>query len=419
MTFLASFLVFLLFLGPVVLAILGWPVEGEFVKRIQPYPSFFILAVYIGYVVMNGKVNIKDVWPSLGVLLAVIGYIFICSIVGKSANRMVCYNSMMLPAMYYFFFSTLKGKNQIRCFVRVTILTMFSINCLLSFYERITMVLIFPIDYLYSDINFIDIDERSFFRSSALIGHPLSNALIMSTIMIFVLTSRMSLRKKYVLYFLGLVSLFCFNARGAIIFSVIALGLYLFHSFFYKQRQNPFLSSVLFALFSIVFLYILYSSGLAGRFVERGPMISDSSTLARIDIWMFFYKYDLFDFLWGVSMNDAQMIAYNLLGVRYLENWLIMSILLVGLILTVLVVVLFFFAFKKALYSYDRFRSFLLVFTCIGIASTNNSLACGVPAIAMFFSCCYAFFEIPSSNKGLLLFQNICKKHNSINKNLN
>ena len=49
MILLTYLLTFLLFIGPVVLAVIGWPVEGDMFKDVHYYPAFYILVVYFLY----------------------------------------------------------------------------------------------------------------------------------------------------------------------------------------------------------------------------------------------------------------------------------------------------------------------------------------------------------------------------------
>ena len=57
----------------------------------------------------------------------------------------------------------------------------------------------------------IDTAEDSSFRSEALLGHPLQNALIVISAMSFILVSKLSINWKFGLWGLGFLALLCFN----------------------------------------------------------------------------------------------------------------------------------------------------------------------------------------------------------------
>ena len=388
--FVSSLITFLLFLGPVVLFVLGWPVEGDLVKRIRLYPSFYLLIVCVGYYLLSHEINVKKHWAALTIIAVVFLFYIVNKFAGKSLGKMVCFNSMVLPALYYLYFTALKRNYRIKMYVKGILLTMFSANCLMSIYERYSMTQFFPIEMIRSDIYFADETENTLYRSSALLGHPLSNALIISIIMIFILTSSIGAKIKLSLYALGMVSLFCFNARGAIMISILTLFLYLIQPFFRKKKSlKKIISTSFFSIFAVILLNLLFERNVAGRFVGQGGLLSDNSSRARIEVWNLFWQYDLRDLLWG--MSDVEEKAERVLGFVHIENWFILSTMLVGLLLTLIVIVLFIPVFKKSLSYYDRFTCIIILISTIGIASTNNSLACGVPALATFFTCCYAF----------------------------
>ncbi len=393
MRFLAYILTSLLFLGPVVLAYMGWPVEGDIFKSVHLYPAYYILLVYVFYAFFFNKMDKRDSRAALLILAIVFVWYAGGRLWGLSRSKMVLFNSMALPAMYYIFYRSLKGEN-IRKRLKVVLLFMFLLNSLFAIYERLTMTLWFPFDLIRTDFTLGEINDYAVFRSSALLGHPLTNALIMAIIMIFILTSGMKSLLKYPLYFIGMFGLFCFNSRAAIMISGGTLGLYLLSSLFKKRKSiGSRLFSVAMLSCSVAVGFYLFSSGYGGRFEEQGDFSSDDSTLARVHVWDIFLKGDITDFLWGMSGDDAEKIALNVMGIVHIENWYILSSMIVGLVITTLVVILFVSLFRNILRPYGRFTSFLILVVVVGLSSTNNSLACGVPAIAMFFACSYAFNE--------------------------
>lgn len=393
MKLLTYFLTFLLFLGPVVLAVLGIPVEGDRFKTFYLYPSFYVLIVFVSIAYLQRSLDEKKYRYAIWIIFVAFAWFAVNKVLGRFNSKMILFNSMGLPAMYYIFYQYLEGVAIVeRSKIKKLILVMFAINGLMAVHERLTLNLFFPFDLIRSDFT-LDLDtDDTIFRSAALLGHPLTNALLMSIIMVFILTSRMKPFLRYVLYLLGFFSLFCFNSRASIMFSAATFALYAIRPLFQKKTSwgKRFLSLFLLAAFAAVGLYLL-QAGYGGRFEEQGDFSEDSSTLARIEVWGIFSQYGLTNFLWGMSGKDVEEIALGVMGITHIENWFILSTMIVGLIVTILVVVLFIPLYRISSRPFDRYTSFLIFFTVIGLASTNNSLACGVPALSFYFACCYAF----------------------------
>ena len=245
------------------------------------------------------------------------------------------------------------------------------------------------------------------FRSNALIGYPLTNALIMSIIMVFILISDMRLIKKMALYCIGLFSLFCFNARASIMISVLSLFLYLIRPFVTNKTFSikNIIFTFTFVLISMAFVSFLFDAGFGGRFEARGDFSVDSSVLSRLDVFSLLLKFDISELLWGVS-GDIRNISLSILGSIHVENWFILSSLQVGVVITTVVTVLFVPVFSKSLKPYSKYESLLIIMITIGLASTNNSLACGAPALSICFVCAYAF----DRGNNLLLNRDIRKQ---------
>lgn len=398
MKLLAQILTVLLFIGPVVLSVLNWPIESDSGNN-RPYPSLFILVIYIFWAFFLNKLNKRNNrWALIIVITAFFTYIG-SKLLGRSLNSMVLLNSISLPALYFIFFNSNKLQNMKQT-IKKTLIVSFIINTIIAVYERLTMKNIFPISLLHSNTVIDYTHTLDSFRSNSLLGHPLSNALITSIVMIFVLTSTMNYLKKYFLYYIGMLSIFCYNARAAIMISGVTLVLYLLRPIIQNKHthlRNKFVS--IFVIFLSIFIaaYLFYS-GYGNRFEVLGDFSTDGSTLARVNIWKVFSYMDYSEILFGISNNEIYSLTERTVGMAHVENWFIMIGMCIGFILTIFFIVLFIPLFKKALTSFDKYTSFLIIIVVIGLASTNNSLSCGVPAIATFFVCSYAFANINDSN---------------------
>lgn len=390
MLYLAYLITFLLFIGSAILFLIGWPVEGDLVENTRYYPAFYILIIF--YV-------LKYVFPNkfFDERIKYVTYIFIGVVAaycagkilkgGGSINALV--RNIMLPALYASFFlqpALFKYRHK----VRKLLLAMFCLNALLALYERTFTVNIFPLDnFSYMDFTIESDWDKGIFRSTALLGHPLTNALLMAIIMGFILiTDYLKPLYKYSLYALGVVSLFCFNARGSILITGLSFSVYLLEQFFSKKTGGKTkITIVLICLVAVFGVLILFESGYGGRFFEH-DIDEDGSILARLEVWKMFDLSTDFIFC-GIS--DIEELAIRILGSNHIENWFILMCLQIGLLFTILLICLFVPIFKIFLLPFNRFHALLVLGICLLISSTNNSLACGVPAISMFFTCCYAF----------------------------
>lgn len=381
----------LLFVGPVILAVLGWPVEGDF-KVVHLYPSYYILLIVLFLQYLKGNLNTDRCKYAVWIILIIFMFFLVNKIIGRDPSKMILFNSMVLPAMYYLFYEVLERNNFNRVIIRNIILFLFAFNGVLAVYERMTMSLFFPFDIIRSDFNLDLVQNSSIFRSAALLGLPLTNAVLMSIIMVFILISDMRPITKYSLYLLGFFSLFCFNARGAIMLSVATFVFYILRPIFKKGTsagKRLFYCVLLVSFF--LFGFYLLNAGYGGRFEEQGDFSQDNSTLARIQVWDIFNQYGVSNLLWGMYGDEAESIAYSVMGITHIENWFILSAMIAGLVITVIIVSLFIPVYRKATQYYDRFSSFLIFIIVIVLSSTNNSLACGVPSLSFYFACCYAF----------------------------
>lgn len=394
MQLISYIVVVLIFMGPCVLAYLGWQVEGKNVSFVTSfYPSFYILFIFHIYFLLNSKKYGQMNKETTCLLIICSLYYFITYILNRNPSRMVLFNSILLPALYASFFNY-RSINKNLSKIRNLIILLYIINSILSIIERLTLQNFFPLQLAYKNSDFTIENElyANLFRSTALLGHPLSNALITSIIMGFILISNFKNSYKYILYILGIIALLCFNARGAMLLSGLFFAIYIFSNL---MRKNVTLSSKLYlsliVICCIIIVAIFFEKGYGGRFFENDDVYSDVSIMTRIYVWSIFPNLSLSSLIFGVNGNEITYLAIKILGIVHIENWLILLILNIGILMTIFVLLLFIPIFKKSLYSFSNIQKFLLLGICLGIASTNNSLACGVPAISLFLVSSYAF----------------------------
>lgn len=381
-----------IFIGYVISAQLGWPVDGDLVDKVYyPFP-FYLLLLFLFYRIVTNKLNYRSYKYELLIICICLVWLQISRRFFGLGGRLI-YHSMALPAMYAYLFFSIKNKKVLRN-MRYIIIIMYVLNISLAIIERITLSNLFPIELITSrstlEINDI-YNNESIFRSSALLGYPLSNALITAIVMSFILISKIRTEYKFALFIYGLIGMLCFNTRAALVISIFFLVIYLFRTMF---KKGAYLKGamVISLLFFIGFISIskMFELGYGGRFIER-DVTNDSSVDARFEAFNIISQVGITNLLWG--LENAEDVAESILGTFHVENWFILSAMTAGLFLTCFIIVLYIPVFKKAIKPYTKFESLILLGVCLGVSSTNNSLACGVPAIALFIACCRSFEE--------------------------
>ena len=131
------------------------------------------------------------------------------------------------------------------------------------------------------------------FRSAALHGHPLYNALMVSISMAFILFSPLKIKYKMILWSMGYVSILCFNTRGSIVGNALLLAFYIIYVLLFDNSISS-RTKVRLVMFSsimtIVGLILFFNVGLGGRLAEMG-LFDESSAQTRIDVWTIFDNY--------------------------------------------------------------------------------------------------------------------------------
>ncbi len=380
----------LLFIGVVVLHVLNWSIEGDRISSSHYYPALYILLIV--YVLRFHSLGLRKEYKYVFclLLLSIIVLLFQKVVRNSSASNLLMH-SIALPALYGFYFMQ-KQIVPYRGSVKNTLLSIYVLNCLIAIVERLRLIAFFPTSLVFSSIDFsmLQTGDKGLFRSCALLGHPLTNALITSIVMVFILLDPMCKPwKRYILYALGVFSLLCFNARGALLISGLFLSFYILKEI--AVTKNTVAQKLLLlsgAILGILIIIGLFEQGYGGRFFEY-DVDEDGSILARINVLSIFSKIDMSMFFLGV--DGLQSFSLRYLGSLHIENWLILSILSIGILPTFLTILFFIPIFSIFLKPYPIIKRCFYLGVFLGVASTNNSLACGVPAIATFFVCCFAF----------------------------
>jgi hypothetical protein len=235
--------------------------------------------------------------------------------------------------------------------------------------------------------NISDID----YRAHALHGHPLQNALIVSIIMNFFLTSALKPVYKYFFWGFGFLAILSFNTRSSIVGNAAVLVAYTFYILLSRNTKTKLkIQTFILLLVSIVVvLSLLFSGKFGGRLLDMG-LLDNSSAVVRINIWRIFDYYKVSDFLFGMSVEDSFYLLESL-ALAATENFWIDWLLMYGAIFLVTIIVVFFLLFKKFLTNFSAIDKTFLVLSFLLLASTNNSLSASALPLLTFLFCCVFF----------------------------
>lgn len=376
----------LLFMGPSILYSMNFSVEGQ--ENNHLYPSFYLLVCGICYIIVVRNIQLTKA-PDKYIWLLLVFVVLFC--LGFGVTRGIFYRpllitSIALPALYGLFFVNI-GSTEMHG-VQWLVLFMFIINCTFAIGERLFLHNVFPMSAIFKYMTFAQTNPE-LFRSTALLGHPLNNALITAIIMGFITISALKDIYKVGLLLLGFFALICFNARGAILISGLFIAIFFIRQLFDRNKsQKSKIYSMAFLVACTVMFVFLLSNEFGGRFFEH-TIKNDGSILLRLQAWHLIKKPPIESLLFGI--DNVKDYTTNILGTFHIENWFVLSVLNIGIVPTMIFMIIYVPIFRFFLIPFTRFQTLFLLGIFIGIASTNNSLSSGTPAISVFFVCARTF----------------------------
>lgn len=273
------------------------------------------------------------------------------------------------------------------------ILFFYVVECGLAIFERITLTNIFPWNINTDSITMMmdTGDDAGEFRSFALLGHPLQNALPVCTMMAFILCSTtMKTYRKILLWLLGYVAIFCFNTRSSMVGAAFILGLYLLKEYMTNRKisfakKNIMLFGAMVG--AIGFVYVAVSLNLGGRLFEMG-LFDENSAQVRVDTWSIFDYFKLSDFMFGVGDNAREKILFRA-GLYTTENFWIDYLISLGVIGFGILIYAYILAIRSIYHNFKFWDIIITLASFILIASTNNSLSASwMPLFIYMISIC-------------------------------
>jgi hypothetical protein len=232
-----------------------------------------------------------------------------------------------------------------------------------------------------SKVNFIPIDTwyGSYFRATALHGHPLNNALVLITVATALQLSGPR-RASLVIFLLTTAAVSAFGARGAL---AVYLGLNALMFIRFGLRSPGRMALVAFGVpvAALVVGWMLVSGALGDRISNVGAY--DDSSGVRLQSVELVRHLD-----WKVVFvgADPDVVARLMAsaGVGVIENFLVAYVLTFGFVCTVLLFVCVWICFRALWREHGattRRSLYVIVAAFLLTAATNNSLATKTPAL--------------------------------------
>lgn len=399
------------------------------------YKTILTLVLFFGYNVMCFYgIDSNPIYAALLVLCFILIFYFKSEarhniIVFISAIAVVCYGlyktwtdtsdgarsmslMIMLPIVVFGALPYYSNKKSGRIWksLKNILLLAFIFETGLALCERVFMYNIFPHDLpeienvtnvgqpQYNQIindmtedKLMDQEDVEVFRSFGLYGHPLQNALIITTIMTFILFSEMKMKKKMFLWGLGFIAILCFNSRSSIVGNILIFFIFFIRmSSSQKERTTSKISLLLFTIIiAASIIYLMNSQSYGGRLVSMG-LLDDSSAQTRIDTWNIFNNYKLSDFLFGHNRTEINQI-YLASDIITTENFWIDWLLRFGLFFIIVYIIFYYIVLRNLYTNYDFSVSLITFTTFIILASTNNSLSASWMPMFIYLLCIKVF----------------------------
>jgi len=254
------------------------------------------------------------------------------------------------------------------------------INSIIAIFEFLT-------NYRFVDVEFKDF---SYFRSSALLTHPLNNALITVSLSLVLFNRTFLPGVVYVL--ITLLALFSFGGRSALVIFLFVLFIYCCPKLWKFITSGVKANKKRVALFTLtgylsifIFFAVILNSGITERIMSN--LYIDGSASARIDVFFLLEQLTVREWILGASHRLLETIELYI-GINVIENYFIGWIFTFGLVGAVpLAICVFFPLYKFAMNGDYSSKLSVLLFLLVGI--TNNSLTTKTPVLLLLFCVLY------------------------------
>lgn len=374
-----------LFLGTSVLSFLHLPYKQD---------SFFLCMHYIAlpFLLISFLSNRHEKKTKVEHFTILVSFVYLIInriLLGRSASFGFLVNILYEPI---FLLSILFAINeQTRTFLRNTIVVFFIIECVVGLYEAITQQLVFM-----RNTDIFEIGEFGVIsvRAYSLHGHPLSNASLVVALSVIFLFSDMKALTRYLLFCLGLLSVFAFNTRSALLIMIVSFCLYIITNLKVSIWKMT-ISLVVIAIPLIYYILPYFESiGIGNRF-SISMDSDDGSSMARWMIIAHYFNMSLDELLLGISPEEIKSILKTT-GLVAVEN----SILNVFFAWGIPFGIIYFYSLMKMFLRFKPYvgRSLLVVFliSFFMLLNVNNVIQTFTPLIPVCLMALCAFKKTDS-----------------------
>ena len=337
---------------------------GAMIGFANPLYPLLPMMLYLVVTVFTKKMRYEKI-PVLILIFAIIMLLFKLSI--GQVYFIEIGRLLLIPMFMYVCFNNMPAKYTIT--LRRLLIVFYVIYCVLAIVEKVLTHHFFPVS---TDIEWSS--SVGIFRSASLLWHPLAGGFFCAIFMAFLSVTKCKNKIIQIgLFFLGYISLFCFDARGAtIVVTLIVLPYFVWEQYKMNEKMRGMIILGVICMFGVM-VYLVTQTSLGGGRLLTGD-IMDGSSQTRLDVFKFYKHYkNMDDFIWGHLDNYRFMM--DALGAGGVENGIITLILFYGIIFTPFIL-LFLFLLQYNSYSiYSKFDKWMLLLVFFSIGSMNPNLA--------------------------------------------
>lgn len=395
-------IVVLLFLGgDNVLEKLGYP-HGDFSTssfyRLHPL-TYYAGGLFLFFLLV-GQIRISDMIGRMKGELRLLVICIFCLAYLKVSGILSAFSfvldALCLPAILSILLKVTDKKllSQFRIFIYF----IFYFNSIIAIFEKVTSRFL-----IGSEIAGFD-----YFRSTAMYGHPLNNALITSVLAVILFYHSKNNWSRIGVLVLSTLALMSFGSRGALmglflsIFLNIALNIVMpnLRQNKYSRINGGFIYMILLGL--ILFTFLNFTN-LGDRIVAASHI--DNSALARVESFEVLHGMEIKDLMWGEGNKEIEYLQH-INNVEIIENFWIVWLLKFGLPLTLILSISLISFLYSVMESIKIDLKLIFLFALFFVASTNNSLSSNTLVISIFVLSSYILFDTSEGYlKGLVCEQ--------------
>ena len=274
------FVILILFLDDNLLSLIGYPhrdPEASQFFKIHPL-GYLSIAVFFIFLFV-GKINISSLLQKCKIEAFLLLFCFLMLVYlfvnERFSSVSFIIDALLTPAIVAILFSYTDPQNLYS--QKSLIYFLFFLNFIMAAYEKISHTPILTDKYLRFDD----------FRSTALYGHPLNNALIISTMGIILYISFHKTIGRIIVLLIVIISLLCFGARGSLIGIASGVIIVFLQDLFSKSSKDN-LKSLASVLFIASIGYLSY-----GKYLFRRSYQGRGVHLTKMEVhWKGLKRWD-------------------------------------------------------------------------------------------------------------------------------